>query len=68
MADESKCFQCGRPLVMVLPENASEDDWMTCGNCGERVMTVRDALQQTRGDELERAKQALGFYEFKPPS
>lgn len=45
------CYQCGKPLIISLPEDASDDDWMTCANCGENAITVRDWLKELRGTD-----------------
>jgi DNA-directed RNA polymerase subunit RPC12/RpoP len=62
--DEEKCYQCGWPLVLVYPDDDSEDSWIVCDNCGERVITVADFKRQLDAANIERAKRNLGFDEY----
>lgn len=34
-----ECTKCGSTNV-VVPQNASEGDWITCDSCGEQLATV----------------------------
>jgi ribosomal protein S27AE len=65
-SDGQNCFQCGEPVVLELTDQTVEADWFSCGKCGEKIMTVGEALARIRSGEEERVKQGLGFYDFKP--
>jgi DNA-directed RNA polymerase subunit RPC12/RpoP len=37
-AIEGKCKRCGS-ANFVAPDNATDDVWITCDGCGQRIMT-----------------------------
>jgi len=61
-----QCAKCGSANI-VAPDNASESDWVSCGDCGERLVTIKqlndeiarqafDAIGKGVSGRLERVK------------
>ncbi len=67
MSDQRSCFQCGKPIeALTLDEEAIASGWFTCEHCGERIVSVADAIRQVKDEEEQRVRRALGVDQFKP--
>ena len=64
----TKCFQCGHPLILAFPEDEENAEWLVCDHCGARALTQLEARQQYDAAVEEQARDALGFYDWKPGS
>jgi uncharacterized Zn finger protein len=58
-AAEGKCKRCGSS-DFVVPDNATDESWITCDNCGQVVMTWKEfktgALEVANADFAAREK------------
>ena len=58
---EGKCNKCGGNAFSV-PDNASDDTWITCDGCGRRLMTWKafkaGALEVANADFTTRNEKA----------
>lgn len=67
MTKPNECFQCGRPIVHLMPDPPhTAETWLTCSHCGERTMTMAEFVSEMAANDEERIKRAIGFYDFKP--
>jgi len=60
-----KCHQCGLPTdPLNLDEKATESGWFTCQRCGERIISISDAVGIVRREQEQAVRDKLGVDEF----
>lgn len=63
-AIEGECKACGS-AAFTAPDNAADDDWITCDGCGQRMITwgayKANALELAKAELTKRLSKIKGF-------
>ena len=60
-----ECFQCGYAIVELnYDAEAQRSGWFVCDNCGERIMSVADAVTHAKAHQEQAVRDKLGVDEF----